>query len=73
VIVHGYPVSDVSKRLGIFSKGLYEQAKKFSQRQAKRKKSSNQRAEIVQLKRELKHSEQNRARLKEAAVFFTVE
>jgi transposase len=73
VVVHGYPFLEVSRRLGIASKSLYDWIKKFSKPQAKREEETGLRAEIARLKRELKRSEQERAILKEAAVFFAGE
>jgi transposase len=73
VVIHGYSVLDVSQRLGIANKSLYDWIKKFSKPQAKREEEADLRAEIARLKRELKRAEQERAILKEAAVFFAGE
>jgi transposase len=73
VVIHGYSVLDVSQRLGIANKSLYDWIKKFSKPQAKRVEEADLRAEIARLKRELKRAEQERAILKEAAVFFASE
>lgn len=73
VVVHGYPVLEVSKRLGITNKSLYAWIKTFSKPQAKREEEADLRAEIARLKRELKRSEQEREILKGAAVFFAGE
>ena len=73
VVVHGYSVLDVSKRLGITNKSLYDWIKKFSKPKAKQAEEADLRAEIARLKRELKRSEQERTILKEAAVFFAGE
>ena len=73
VVVHGYSVLDVSKRLGITNKSLYDWIKKFSKPKAQQAEESDLRAEIARLKRELKRSEQERTILKEAAVFFAGE
>ncbi len=73
VVDHGYPVLEVSRRLGIANKSLYDWIKKFSKPQAKREEETDLRAEIARLKRQLKRSEQERAILKEAAVFFAGE
>ncbi len=73
VVVHGYPVMDVSKRLGISNKSLYDWIRKFSKPKAQQAEESDLRAEIARLKRELKRSEQERTILKEAAVFFAGE
>ena len=69
VVVHGYPVLAVSQRLGITNKSLYDWIKKFSKPPKARQEDEDLRAEVARLKRELKRSEQERAILKEAAVF----
>jgi len=73
VVVHGYPVLDVAKRLGIANKSLYDWIKKYSKPKRQRDEEADLRAENARLKRELKRSEQERAILKEAAVFFAGE
>ena len=73
VVIHGYSVLDVSKRLGITNKSLYDWIKKLSKPKAQQAEESDLRAEIARLKRELKRSEQERTILKEAAVFFAGE
>ena len=73
VVIHGYSVLDVSKRLGITNKSLYHWIKKFSKPKAQQAEESDLRAENARLKRELKRSEQERTILKEAAVFFAGE
>ena len=73
VVNHGYSVPDVSKRLGISSKSLYDWIKKFSKPPKARAKEADLQAEVARLKRELKRVEQERDILKEAAVFFAGE
>ena len=73
VVVHGYPVLDVSKRLGISNKSLYDWVKKFSKPTKQREEETDLRAENARLKRELRRTEQERNILKEAAVFFAGE
>ena len=73
VVVHGYPVLEVSKRLGIANKSLYDWIKVFSKPPKQREEESDLRAENARLKRELKRVEQERQILKEAAVFFAGE
>ncbi|MBO6557564.1 MAG: transposase [Pseudomonadales bacterium] len=58
MVVHGYPVLEVSKRLGIANKSLYDWIKKFSKPKAQREEEADLRAEIARLKRELKRAEQ---------------
>ncbi len=53
VVVHGYPVSEVSQRLGISTKSLYVWIKKFSKPRQLRENESDWRAENARLKREL--------------------
>ncbi len=73
VVVHGYSVLDVSERLGVSNKSLYDWIKKFGKPKAQRETEADLRAENARLKRELKRSEQERSILKEAAVFFAGE
>ena len=73
VIVHGYPVLEVSQRLGIANKSLYDWIKKFGKPPKQREEEGDLRVEIARLKRELKRAEQERAILKEAARFFAAE
>jgi len=73
VVVHGYRVLEVSQRLGISDKSLYDWMKKFAKPKQVREEEADLRTEIARLKRELKRAEQERAILKEAAVFFAGE
>lgn len=73
VVIHGYPVLEVSKRLGIANKSLYDWIKKYSKPRKQREEEADLRAENARLKRELKRAEQERSILKEAAVFFASE
>ena len=73
VVNHGYSVPDVSKRLGISSKSLYDWIKKFNKPPKVRMKEADLQAENARLKRELKRAEQERDILKEATVFFAGE
>jgi|SRR5690606_8908938 len=73
VVKHGYSVSDVSSRLGISTKSLYDWKKKFSKPSNVRKQENDLQAEVARLKRDLKRVEQERDILKEAAVFFAGE
>ena len=73
VIVHGYAVADVSQRLGISSKSLYDWIKRFGKPEKERDEASDLRTENARLKRELKRAQQERDILKEAAVFFAGE
>jgi transposase len=73
VIIHGYSVADVSKRLGISTKSLYDWIKIFKKSPKVRTKEADLQTEVARLKRELKRAEQERDILKEAAVFFATE
>ena len=73
VVAHGYPVLEVSKRFGIANKSLYDWIKVFSKPPKHCEKESGLRTEIARSKLELKRAEQDRAILKEAAVFFAGE
>ncbi len=73
IVVHGYSVLDVSQRLGVSTKSLYDWQKAFSKPRAKREADKDLQAENARLKRELKRAQQERNILKEAAVFFAGE
>lgn len=73
VVVHGYSVADVSQRLGISNKSLYDWIKIFSKPKKLREEESDLRTEVARLKRELKRTTEERDILKEAAVFFAGE
>ena len=70
VVVHGYPVLEVSKRLSISNKSLYDWIKKFSKPTEQREEEADLRAENARLKRQLKRAEQERAILKESTAKF---
>jgi transposase len=73
VVVHGYPVGEVSERLGISTKSLYVWIKTFSNPRQQRENETDLRTENARLKRELRRALQERDILKEAAVFFAGE
>ena len=73
VVIHGYKVAEVAKRLDISTKSLYDWMKIFSKPPKQRQKDQDLQAEIARLKRELKRTQQERDILKEAAVFFAGE
>jgi transposase len=70
VVVHGYPISEASQRLGISTKSLYVWIKKFSKPRQQRENETDLRTENARLKRELRRAQQEREILKEAEVFF---
>ena len=47
VVVHGYPVADVSQRLGISSKSLYDWIKVFGKPKRQRDEDADLRAVVV--------------------------
>lgn len=63
----GYPVAEVSQRLGVSQHSLYEWKKKFGTSNAK---SSDEAEEIRRLKRELARVTEERDILKKAAAYF---
>jgi transposase len=63
----GYPVSEVSQRLGVSAHSLYEWKKKYASDAAK---GGDQADEIRQLKRELARVTEERDILKKAAAYF---
>jgi len=73
VVIHGYPVREVSQRLGISTKSLYAWGKKFNKPRQQRENEADLQAENARLKRELRRAQQERDILKEAAVFFAGE
>ena len=62
----GYPVAEVSQRLGVSPHSLYAWKKKFSQSSG----SDDKDAEIRQLKRELTRVTEERDILKKATAYF---
>jgi transposase len=73
VVVHGYSVLEVSQRLGVSNKSLYDWIKRLSKPAKQRQQDNDLQAENARLKRELKRLQQERNILKEAAVFFASE
>lgn len=63
----GYPVSEVSRRLGVSAHSLYEWRKKYASEVSK---GGDQADEIRQLKRELARVTEERDILKKAAAYF---
>lgn len=63
----GYPVAEVSQRLGVSQHSLYEWKKKFATSNAK---GSDEAEEIRRLKRELARVTEERDILKKAAAYF---
>jgi transposase len=63
----GYPVAEVSQRLGVSQHSLYEWKKKFSASNAK---GNDETEEIRRLKKELARVTEERDILKKAAAYF---
>jgi transposase len=63
----GYPVSEVSQRLGVSAHSLYEWRKKYALEVSK---GGDQADEVRQLKRELARVTEERDILKKAAAYF---
>lgn len=63
----GYPVAEVSQRLGVSQHSLYEWKKKFAASNAK---GNDEAGEIRRLKKELAHVTEERDILKKAAAYF---
>lgn len=69
----GYPVAEVSSRLGVSQHSLYVWLKQYSQSPERRQESQDQTAEIRHLKAELKRVTEERDILKKAAAYFAKE
>lgn len=68
IVDRGYPVSEVSKRLGVSTYSLYAWMKKFGSE--RNRDADDQIAEIRRLKRELDRVTEERDILKKAAAYF---
>ena len=68
IVERGYPVSEVSQRLGVSQHSLYEWKKKFAKSAGGSADSRD--AEIRQLKRELARLTEERDILKKATAYF---
>jgi transposase len=73
VIQRGYSVTDVSSRLGVTTKSLYDWIKKYGDKDSTHQAISDQQAEMRRLKGELRRVTEERDILKEAAVYFAGE
>lgn len=69
----GYPVAEVSSRLGVSQHSLYVWLKQYSQPPEQRQEVQGQAAEIRRLKAELKRVTEERDILKKAAAYFAKE
>lgn len=73
VTQRGYSVLEVSSRLGVTSKSLYDWIKKYGDQDTTHRELSAQQAEVRRLKAELRRVTEERDILKEAAVYFAGE
>lgn len=73
VTQRGYSVSDVSSRLGVSSKSLYDWIRKYGGKDTPHQTLSAQQAELRRLKAELRRVTEERDILKEAAAYFAGE
>ncbi len=69
----GHSIADVSERLGVTYKSLYDWVKKYKKSPGQRKADDEQSEEIRKLKAELRRVTEERDILKEAAVYFAGE
>ncbi len=69
IVVRGYPVSEVSRRLGVSKHSLYAWMKLFPTNEAKAR-EPDQSVEISRLKRELARVTEERDILKKATAYF---
>lgn len=73
VTERGYPVAEVSGRLGVSQHSLYQWLKDYGQPVEARQEQQSQSAEIRRLKAELKRVTEERDILKKAAAYFAKE
>ena len=73
VTQRGYPVSEVSSRLGVTTKSLYDWIKNYGEADSVHQTLSAQQAEVRRLKAELRRVTEERNILKEAAAYFAEE
>ena len=69
----GHSVRDVSGRLGVSTKSLYDWIKQYSKSESERAEEASQVREIRQLKSELMRVTEERDILKKAAAYFAKE
>ena len=70
VTERGYPVAEVSKRLGVSTHSLYQWIRQYSVPESERLAAKDQQAEIKRLKAELRRVTEERDILKKAAAYF---
>ncbi len=69
----GHSVRDVSERLGVSTKSLYDWIKQYSKPESERVEEASQAREIRRLKSELARVREERDILKKAAAYFAKE
>jgi transposase len=69
----GYKVGEVSKRLGITTKSLYDWVKRYGDQGSQHQTITEQQGELQRLKAELRRVTEERDILKEAAAYFASE
>ena len=69
----GHSVGDVSGRLGVSTKSLYDWIKQYSKPESERAEEASEAREIRQLKSELMRVTEERDMLKKAAAYFAKE
>lgn len=70
VTERGYPVAEVSKRLGVSTHSLYQWVRQCKVPESERLATKDQHAEIKRLKAEIKRVTEERDILKKAATYF---
>lgn len=70
VTERGYPVAEVSKRLGVSTHSLYQWVRQYKVPESERLATKDQHAEIKRLKAEIKRVTEERDILKKAATYF---
>lgn len=73
VVDRGYSVLDVSKRLGVSTKSLYDWMKRYGDGEAAYQEASDQSREIRRLKADLARVTEERDILKKATAYFARE
>lgn len=73
VVDRGYPVAEVSSRLGVTTHSLYAWVKKYGPDKDKYQAQADEQAELKRLRKELARVTEERDLLKKAAAYFAKE
>lgn len=73
IVERGYPVSEVSNRLGVTTHSLYVWVKKYGPDKDKHQAKVDEQAELKRLRKELARVTEERDLLKKAAAYFARE